>query len=299
MSIPFVKDFDFVYGECSVMSPLVKRVIADNPGPFTYTGTGVYIIGDKEVAVIDPGPNTPKHKNALKNALTEKKVTHIFLTHHHLDHSPLAKPLALEHGCNVYGLNIDVKKRNSLPSLEAGEDNTFKPDINIKCGDLFKGGEWTIEAIHTPGHTSNHVCYALKEENLLFSGDHIMGWSTSVVSPYEGHMGDYINSLKKIKERNFSLIFPTHGTYIDKVDEFIDAYIDHRYYREKQIIEALKTGSGIILDIVKKLYSDLDKRLYPAAAHSVLSHLIHLREKGVVMATADDGLDCRYKIIES
>jgi glyoxylase-like metal-dependent hydrolase (beta-lactamase superfamily II) len=299
MSIPFVKDFDFKYGECSVMSPLVKRVIANNPGPFTYTGTGVYIIGDKEVAVIDPGPNTPEHKNALKNALTEKKVTHIFLTHHHLDHSPLAKPLALEHGCNVYGLNIDVKKRNSLPSLEAGEDNTFKPDINIKCGDLFKGDEWTIEAIHTPGHTSNHVCYALKEENLLFSGDHIMGWSTSVVSPYEGHMGDYINSLKKIKERNFSLIFPTHGTYIDKVDEFIDAYIDHRYYREKQIIEALKTGSGIILDIVKKLYSDLDKRLYPAAAHSVLSHLIHLREKGVVMATADDGLDCRYKIIES
>ena len=281
------------------MSPLVKRVIADNPGPFTYTGTGVYIIGDKEVAVIDPGPNTPEHKNALKNALTEKKVTHIFLTHHHLDHSPLAKPLALEHGCNIYGLNIDVKKRNSLPSLEAGEDNTFKPDINIKCGDLFKGDEWTIEAIHTPGHTSNHVCYALKEENLLFSGDHIMGWSTSVVSPYEGHMGDYINSLKKIKERNFSYIFPTHGTYIDKVDEFIDAYIDHRYYREKQIIEALKTGSGIILDIVKKLYSDLDKRLYPAAAHSVLSHLIHLREKGVVMATADDGLDCRYKIIES
>ena len=299
MSIPFVKDFDFTYGECSVMSPLVKRVIADNPGPFTYTGTGVYIIGDKEVAVIDPGPNTPEHKNAIKNALTEKKVTHIFLTHHHLDHSPLAKPLALEHGCNVYGLNIDVKKRNSFPSLEAGEDNTFKPDINIKCGDLFKGDEWTIEAIHTPGHTSNHVCYALKEENLLFSGDHIMGWSTSVVSPYEGHMGDYINSLKKIKERNFSLIFPTHGTYIDKVDEFIDAYIDHRYYREKQIIEALKTGSGIILDIVKKLYSDLDKRLYPAAAHSVLSHLIHLREKGVVMATADDGLDCRYKIIES
>ena len=204
MSIPFVKDFDFKYGECSVMSPLVKRVIADNPGPFTYTGTGVYIIGDKEVAVIDPGPNTPEHKNALKNALTEKKVTHIFLTHHHLDHSPLAKPLALEHGCNVYGLNIDVKKRNSLPSLEAGEDNTFKPDIDIKCGDLFKGDEWTIEAIHTPGHTSNHVCYALKEENLLFSGDHIMGWSTSVVSPYEGHMGDYINSLKKIKERNFS-----------------------------------------------------------------------------------------------
>jgi len=281
------------------MSPLVKRVIANNPGPFTYTGTGVYIIGNKEVAIIDPGPNTPEHKNAIKKALRGKKVTHIFLTHHHLDHSPLAKPLALEYGCNIYGLSIDIKKRNSFPSLEAGEDNTFKPDIDVKCGDLFKGGEWTIEAIHTPGHTSNHVCYALKEENLLFSGDHIMGWSTSVVSPYEGHMGDYINSLKKIKERDFSIIFPTHGTYIDKVDSFIDAYINHRYYREKQIIEALKTGSGLILDIVKKLYLDLDKRLYPAAAHSVLSHLIYLREKGVVMATADNGLDCHYKIIES
>ena len=296
MSIPFIKDFDFKYGECSVMSPLVKRVIANNPGPFTFTGTGVYIVGNKNVAVIDPGPNTSEHKKALKKALTEKKVTHIFLTHHHLDHSPLAKPLALEHGCNIYGLSTDKKNKIKIPSLEEGDDNTFKPDVDIKCGDLFKGEGWTIEAIHTPGHTSNHVCYALKEENLLFSGDHIMGWSTSVVSPYEGHMGDYLNSLKKIKDRDFSLLFPTHGTYIKEVNNFIDAYINHRYNREQQIIDALKTGSNEILDIVKKLYSNLDKRLYPAAAHSVLAHLIHLREKGIVTAGTDNSLQCRYTI---
>jgi len=178
--------------------------------------------------------------------------------------------------------------------LEAGDDLTFKPDVEIRDGDVIEGEGWTIDAIHTPGHTSNHMCYSLREENTLFSGDHIMGWSTSVVSPPDGHMGDYLDSLKRVKARGFDRIWPTHGPCIEAVDEFIGAYIDHRLTREAQIMSAISDGESIIMKIVEKLYTDIDKRLYPAAAHSVLSHLIHMRETGRVKAHEKDGLRTEY-----
>jgi len=204
MSIPFVRQFEFEYGSLAQLSPLVQRVIANNPGPFTYTGTGVYIIGDKNVAVIDPGPALPEHRAALDKALKGRRVTHVLTTHHHMDHSPLAIPLARDHGCEVYGYGVQIRPpEGGEVRLEAGDDLSFKPDVEIRSGDVIKGDGWTIEAIHTPGHTSNHLCFALKEENILFSGDHIMGWSTSVVSPPDGHMGDYLDSLERIKNRHF------------------------------------------------------------------------------------------------
>lgn len=281
--IPFVRDFEFEYGKAKNLSPLVTRVIANNPGPFTFTGTGVYIIGDKEVAVIDPGPTTREHKEAIDTALEGKTVTHVLVTHHHIDHSPMAAPLAAKHGCKVYGYG----QQPQLPDggkirLEAGDDLAFKPDVEIRDGHLFKGNGWTIEAIHTPGHTSNHMCYALKEENTLFSGDHIMGWSTSVVSPPDGSMGDYLRCLNIIKDRNFDIIRPTHGPAVTEVTPFVQAYIDHRLEREHQITEALSDGLKTIADIVSRLYADIDKRLHPAAAHSVLAHLIHMEETGRV-----------------
>jgi len=295
MSIPFIKEFEFEYGMRAQLSPLVQRVIANNPGPFTYTGTGVYIIGDKDVAVIDPGPALAKHRAALDKALEGRRVTHVLMTHHHIDHSPLAIPLARDHGCKVYGYGLQIRPpEGGEVRLEAGDDLSFKPDVEIRCGDVVKGDGWTIEAIHTPGHTSNHMCFALKEENTLFSGDHIMGWSTSVVSPPDGHMGDYLKSLDRIKARNFDRIWPTHGPCIDDVDKFVGAYIDHRLAREAQIMGALKNGLTNIMDIVAKLYIDVDKRLHPAAAHSVLSHLIHMRETGRVTANAPDGLKTQY-----
>ena len=297
MSIPFVRTFDFEYGVAAQLSPLVQRVIADNPGPFTYTGTGVFIIGDKSVCVIDPGPTTDAHTAALDSALDGRTISHILITHHHLDHSPLAKPLAEKHGCKVYGFGFQshVKHADETP-LEEGYDLSFKPDVEIRDGHIIKGEGWTLEALHTPGHTSNHLCFALHEENTLFSGDHIMGWSTSVVSPPDGHMGDYLNSLNTVLERDFEIIRPTHGPAITEVRPFVQAYIDHRLARESQILSALGTGLTAISDIVALLYKDVDKRLHPAAAHSVLSSMIHLRETGRVTAEGEDSLRQTYHL---
>ena len=248
--------------------------------------------------MIDPGPNLPEHRAALDKALEGRSISHVLMTHHHIDHSPLAIPLARDHGCKVYGYGMQVRPpEGGEVRLEAGDDLSFNPDVEIRCGDVIEGDGWTIDVIHTPGHTSNHMCYALREENTLFSGDHIMGWSTSVVSPPDGHMGDYLDSLRRIKARHFDKIWPTHGPCIEQVDEFVQAYIDHRLNREVQIMDALKTGQSVIIDIVKKLYVDIDKRLYPAAAHSVLSHLIHMRETGRVRAAQEgqkDSLKTQY-----
>lgn len=298
MTIPFVRSFEFEYGVAAKLSPLVTRVIADNPGPFTFTGTGVYIIGaGDEVCVIDPGPTTEKHVAAIDAALDGKRVTHVLVTHHHVDHSPLAAPLAAKHGCLVYGFGLQPEPpQDGEVRLEAGDDLSFKPDVEIRDGHILSGTDWTLEAIHTPGHTSNHICFALHEENTLFSGDHIMGWSTSVVSPPDGHMGDYLNSLNRVLDRDFDIIRPTHGTEITEVRAFVQAYIDHRMARETQILNALKSGLTNIGDIVAKLYVDVDKRLHPAAAHSVLSHIIHLRENSHIHADGPDGLRQTYRL---
>jgi len=297
MSIPFIRTFEFEYGVAAQLSPLVQRVIADNPGPFTYTGTGVFIIGGDSVCVIDPGPTTEAHVAAIDRALDGRTVSHVLVTHHHVDHSPLAKPLAEKHGCKVYGFGLQpVRQDAGELRLEAGDDLTFKPDVEIRDGHIIKGDGWTIETIHTPGHTSNHLCFALHEENTLFSGDHIMGWSTSVVSPPDGHMGDYLNSLNTVLDRNFDILRPTHGAAITEVRPFVQAYIDHRLAREAQILGALETGLQSISEIVARLYKDVDKRLHPAAAHSVLSHMIHLRETGRVSADGPDALRQTYRI---
>lgn len=296
MAIPFVRNFEFEYGVVAQLSPLVQRVIANNPGPFTYTGTGVFIIGTDNVCVIDPGPTTPEHVAALDAALDGRNVTHVLVTHHHVDHSPLAKPLAKKHDCKVYGFGVQpAPPQGGEVRLEAGDDLAFKPDVEIRDGHIILGEGWTMEAIHTPGHTSNHLCYALAEENTLFSGDHIMGWSTSVVSPPDGHMGDYLTSLNTVLDRNFDIIRPTHGPAITEVRPFVQAYIYHRLARENQILSALETGLEKIGDIVALLYKDVDKRLHPAAAHSVLSHMIHLRETGRVTAEGKDGLRQTYR----
>jgi len=282
--IPFVRDLDFAYGRADKASPLIRRVIAQNPGPFTFLGTGVYIVGKGDVAVIDPGPPIDAHFAALKVALTGERVTHVFTTHTHLDHSPLAHPLGQWAGCKVYGL---PDPSGSMPhaSLEEDGQEGFMPDVLVKDGDTFSGSGWTLEAITTPGHMSNHVCYALKEENALFSGDHIMGWSTTVISPPDGNMGDYYSSLAKIRARNFNTLWPTHGPPVRDVNPFIDAYVAHRRAREEAIIARLKAGDTLIPDMVKVIYKDVDARLHAPAAHSVLAHMIHLVEAG--RATAD------------
>lgn len=292
--IPFVRELAFVYGEADQVSPLIRRVIAENPGPFTYLGTGVYIIGRGDVAVIDPGPLLDTHFEALKRALAGERVTHVFTTHTHLDHSPLAHPLAQWAGCRVYG-TPDPEGSHQQVSLEEDGEAGFMPDVIVKDGDVFTGPGWTLEAIATPGHMSNHVCYALKEENALFSGDHIMGWSTTVISPPDGNMGDYYRSLAKVRARDFATLWPTHGPPVRDANAFIDAYVAHRRAREAAILERLRAGDELIPEMVKAIYRDVDPRLHPAAARSVLAHMIYLVEAGKVLADGPFEISTRYR----
>jgi glyoxylase-like metal-dependent hydrolase (beta-lactamase superfamily II) len=286
VSIPFVRDMDFAYGEPQQVSPLIRRVIANNPGPFTFRGTGVYIVGVSggEVAVIDPGPDLPEHVAALKAALAGDTVTHIFVTHRHLDHAPAARPLAEATGARIYASGVTPKFSADDFVAEAGDDLGFKPDVAVKDGERFSSAGWTLEALMTPGHTSDHMCLALPEENALFSGDHIMGWSTTVVSPPDGDMESYLASLDKVYARAFAALWPTHGPPVRDVAAFIEKYRAHRLDREAQILGQIRAGRSRIMEMVEAIYVDVDKRLYPAAAHSVLAHLIMLVNRGLVSA---------------
>lgn len=297
MSIPFVKEIEFEYGRVDTLSPLVRRVIANNPGAFTYTGTGVYIIGRGEVAVIDPGPLLDEHFEALKAALDGETISHVVVTHSHMDHSPLAHPLAEWADCKVYAKGPAIPTESEV-RMEAGDDLTFRPDVTVSDGWTCSGPGWTLEAIETPGHTSNHVCYALKEENALFSGDHVMGWSTTVISPPDGDMADYLASLAKVRDRGFDTIYPTHGSPVTQDPSgFIQAYIDHRKAREAAILDRLSAGDTGIPEMVTTIYAAVDKKLHPAACHSVLGHMIHLVKQGVVTTPdATPGVKSEYRL---
>jgi glyoxylase-like metal-dependent hydrolase (beta-lactamase superfamily II) len=296
VKIPFVREMDFAYGEVQQVSPLIRRVIANNPGPFTFRGTGVYIVGKGDVAVIDPGPNDAEHLEALKRAVAGQRVTHIFVTHRHLDHSPAARPLAAHTGATIYASGIAPRFSADDFIAEAGDDFGFKPDVVAQDGETFSGPDWTLEALMTPGHTSDHMCLALREENALFSGDHIMGWSTTVVSPPDGDMDAYLASLDKVQARGFAALWPTHGPPVTDVQPFIQAYRDHRLDREAQILARLQAGQTQIMDMVPVMYADVDKRLYPAAAHSVLAHIIRLVKQGRVTADGAPGIQTAYRL---
>ncbi len=296
--IPYVRDIEIEYGRCDELTPLIRRVTANNPGPFTFKGTGTYIVGRGEVAVIDPGPDDPAHLEAILAAVAGERVTHILITHHHSDHSPLAGALKAATGATIYGCAVaghEVEDTGEV-KMEAGHDHDFAPDVSLCGGGPVSGPGWTMEAIPTPGHTSNHLCYALKEENALFSGDHIMGWSTTVVTPPDGDMGAYLNSLDVIQNANYDVIWPTHGPPILKVGEFIDAYREHRLDRERQIVAQLASGETKIKSMVPKMYAAVDPRLYPAAAHSVFAHVIQLVKSGRVATEGAPTLDSDYRL---
>jgi len=294
--IPFVRDITFEYGKVDRVSPLIRRVIANNPGPLTFTGTGTYIVGTGEVAVIDPGPDDAAHLDAILAAVKGETVTHILITHHHMDHSPLARPLQARAGGVIYGCAVKELPVDDGVRTEAGYDR-FEPDVSI-CGGgtTIAGPGWTFESIATPGHTSNHICYALKEEDCCFTGDHIMGWSTTVVTPPDGDMGDYIRSLDLIKGRGFKTLWPTHGPPVTDVGPFIDAYKAHRFDRERQILEQLAAGQSRIVDMVPKMYVGVDQRLYPAAARSVHAHVLELVRSGRVKTDGEAQLNSAYSL---
>ena len=294
--IPYVRDIQFEYGRCDQVSPLIRRVIANNPGPFTFTGTGTYIVGHGEVAVIDPGPDMSDHLAAILAAVAGETVKAILITHHHIDHSPLAAALKAATGAVIYGCPLDHPAAAG-DSGEASHDGDYHPDVDLCGGGMqITGPGWTLEAVATPGHTSNHICYALLQEQAVFTGDHIMGWSTTVITPPDGDMTDYMASLDKIRARDFATLWPTHGPPVREVGAFIDAYAAHRRQREAQILSALAAGPARIAALVPVLYADVDARLHPAAARSMLSHMIDLSRRGQVGCDGPPGPDSTYRL---
>jgi glyoxylase-like metal-dependent hydrolase (beta-lactamase superfamily II) len=281
--IPFTFDYDFDYGKLEQLTPLIRRVTARNPSGFTFRGTGTYIIGQGKVAVIDPGPLMDDHITALKDLLDGETVTHILITHTHVDHSPAAAPLKAHWGVPTYGYGPHGagKLEEGVP-IEEGGDMAFIPDVKCGHGDLIEGEGWTVECVYTPGHTSNHLCFSLREENALFTGDHVMGWSTSVIGPPDGDMTRYMQSLELLLDRDEDIYWPTHGTCIKDVKNYVQAFIDHRLDRERQILSCLGDGHTRIVEMVPVMYTETDKSLYGAAARSVLAAMIRLINTGKV-----------------
>jgi glyoxylase-like metal-dependent hydrolase (beta-lactamase superfamily II) len=282
--VPVDRALDFAYGRVDRLTPLIRRVIARNPSPFTFHGTGTYIVGRGEVAVIDPGPAIAAHVEAILDAVADETVTHILVTHTHRDHSPAAALLHDATGAPTYGFGPHGSGRPEAGGeVEEGGDHTFAPQRKVRSGTTFKGKGWTFTALHTPGHTSNHICYALKEEAALFSGDHVMGWSTTVISPPDGDMQAYFRSLRACLERAGTAdrtYYPTHGAPIADPRRYVAALIAHREDREAEIARCLNEGIATIAAMVARLYADVPLVLHPAAARSVLAHLVHMVETG-------------------
>jgi len=270
------------------ISPLVGRVLAPNPSPFTFTGTQTYVVGNRDVAVIDPGPDDLAHIAALNAAIGGRPVRAIMATHTHRDHSPGTRPLARATGAPIIGcapLVID----DSGPRADAAFDVDYAPTRILADGERVSGDGWTLEALATPGHTSNHLCFALLEENALFTGDHIMGWSTSVVSPPDGDMAAYMRSMQLLVDRDDAIYYPAHGDPVEKPQRLARSMMGHRRNREGQILRAIGVDpDGVTIpEMVGQMYKGVDPRLYPAAGRSVLAHLIDLQQRG--MAAEQDG----------
>ncbi|TRW14339.1 MBL fold metallo-hydrolase [Glacieibacterium frigidum] len=274
------------YEVAETCSPLVRRVLARNPSPFTYTGTGTYIVGRGTVAVIDPGPADPVHLAALQAAVAGETVSHILVTHTHMDHSPAAPALKAVTGAAIMGC-APLVLRDDGPRADAGFDPNYAPDRVLADGESVNGPGWTLTAVATPGHTSNHLCFALAEERALFSGDHVMGWSTTVVAPPDGDMAAYMASLALLIPRDDAVYYPTHGAPVVEPQRFVRGLVMHRKQRETQILKLLREGTHVIPAMVASMYSGVDPRLHPAAGRSVLAHLIDLRTRGLVADTGD------------
>lgn len=297
VTIPYVREIDIEHGRCDQVSPLIRRITANNPGGFTFKGTGTYIIGQGTVAVVDPGPLDDDHINALLAELEGETVSHILVTHCHMDHSPGAAPFKQATGAQTFAFGPHGSGQlHDNVQIEEGADRAFVPDVEIRDGDVLSGPGWTIDCVFTPGHTSNHMSFALREEKALFTGDHVMGWSTSIVSPPDGDMVTYIASLNLLLERDDEIYWPTHGAPITDPKPFVRSFLAHREDRERQIIEQIEAGRTTIGEMVPVMYAATDKRLHPAAARSALSHLIKMVAEGVVACDGDPSLKTDFRL---
>ena len=275
------------WGRLRRRTPLVRRLLAHNPSPFTFTGTGTFVVGNGTVAVIDPGPADPAHIAALLAGLAGESVSHIVITHTHMDHSPAAPAVQAATGAVIVGCAPLVLSDDG-PRADAGFDASYAPDRVMHDGDSVTGPDWSLTAVATPGHTSNHLCFALAAEKALFTGDHVMGWSTTVVAPPDGDMAAYMTSLRKLLDRDDAIYHPTHGEAVADPQRFVRGLITHRKQRETQILKLLGEAPQTIAAMVAAMYRQVDPRLHPAAGRSVLAHLIDLRTRGLVADAASE-----------
>lgn len=286
MALHFDRTLEAVYGVPVPLSPRVTRLLAPNPGPFTFQGTGVYIIGaGASVAVIDPGPDIPVHIAALKQAIGTRTVSLILITHTHRDHSPAAAALKAWSGARTFAAGPHGEAQGEV---EEGADRDFVPDIVVRDGEVFRSDGFTLTCVATPGHAANHMCYALDEERALFCGDHVMGWSTSVVAPPDGDMAAYLDSLEKLIGRGDTILYPTHGSPITQPQAYLRELLAHRRMRETQILEALDDGKSIAA-LVAQLYPGIAPALRGAVAAQVQAHLDHLMQRGAIVALPGGG----------
>jgi glyoxylase-like metal-dependent hydrolase (beta-lactamase superfamily II) len=299
--IPFNRQLALPPGEVEEVMPGVRRLLCNNPGPFTFKGTISYIVGRGKVAIIDPGPEDDAHIAALLAAVRNETVTHIFVTHTHRDHSPAVPRIKAATGAVVLAEGPHRPARplhaGEPPRLEASNDLDFRPDRTLADGEVVAGSGWTIEAVATPGHTANHMAYALKGTEILFSGDHVMAWSTPVVAPPDGAMGDYMKSLMKLSRRPEQIYLPGHGPAVTNAPRFVAAYIIHRKARESAILRHLAKGESDIPELVNAVYTGLDPRLVKAAGYSVLAHLEDLISRGLVVADGPATIATRYRLV--
>lgn len=277
---------DTLYGQVITLDPLIRRVLAPNPSPFTFTGTQTHIVGRGAVAIIDPGPDSPEHVDALLAATRGERIEAIVCTHTHLDHSRAARALQAATGAPIVG----CAPLAPVADGEADEsfDPDYRPDRVLGDTETLQGEGWTLEAVATPGHTSNHFCFALTGTGTLFSGDHVMGWSTSIVSPPDGDMGAYVASLGKLLTRADTRYLPAHGDPIEEPRKLVRGMILHRRQREAQVLAQLRAGVERVPNMVIAMYRGVDPRLHPAAARSVLAHLIDLERRGLAFSRGEE-----------
>jgi glyoxylase-like metal-dependent hydrolase (beta-lactamase superfamily II) len=294
-AMPFSRKLEFEYGRLEQVAPMLRRIVARNPSPFTWHGTGTFVIGQGRVAVVDPGPDLQEHVDALLAALEGEIITHLLVTHTHRDHSPACRPVQAATGARTYGFGRHGSGRiDAGLQVEEGADNDFVPDVLLSHGEVVNGDGWSVECVHTPGHTSNHMCYQLREHKALFSGDHVMGWSTTIISPPDGDIAAYLESLELLLERDDDCYWPTHGPCIRDPKSLVQALIAHRLERADEIRACLEGGVGRIANMVPRMYADLPEAMYPAAARSVFATLIYLMERGEVSCMGELHASARF-----
>jgi glyoxylase-like metal-dependent hydrolase (beta-lactamase superfamily II) len=301
--VPFNRNFPLKPGVVEEVRPGVRRILCNNPSPFTLTGTVSYIVGHGKVAIIDPGPDDAAHAAALLDAVRGETVTHILVTHTHRDHSVNTPRIKTATGAPVYAEGPHRASRPRFESEkhnpESGADREFRPDVQVKDGDVIEGEGWRLETVATPGHTANHLAFAWSERKSLFVGDHVMGWSTSIVAPPDGSMVDYMASLEKLAARGEDLYFSGHGPEIPDAQRYVRFLIRHRQAREVSILHRLSKGEADIPTIVRAIYIGIDPRLANAAGYSVLAHLEDLVGRGIVASDGDPVIGGTYRLANS